>query len=169
MATTKSKAPAKGGKQKNLILQLVFRLLVLTAVASVIIAIGVYKYDWKPLGPKERRQTTKLGKPEVKLPQSLKAVADKLKGEIGSALPQNEAAPTPTLDQVISKAVETKPEEAKKAKATPTPKPAATPKPTPKPTPAPTPTPTPVPKKEEKKKKKTDKEALEEFLADELE
>lgn len=102
---------------RNLSLAVAWRLVLLAAVVAAILAIGVYRYDWRLLGPK-------------------KVIEDQ--DELGVIVEQQ--MDEQQLEKELEAAVETPIPE-----PTPQPTPELTPKPTPKPKPTPTPKVPPAP------------------------
>ncbi|NLH49254.1 MAG: hypothetical protein GX444_11720 [Myxococcales bacterium] len=132
---------------RNLPLAVAWRLLLVLAVATVILAVGIRQYQWRPFGEKQMptEKTDDLGKviqqemgPEPPTPAPLEAIGSLLE----NALPSFETSPTPAPEPTAP------PPEPKKDPKAEEPK-----------KPAPTPTPKPKPKSDEK--------ALEELLEEE--
>lgn len=108
------------------VLAIAWRLALLAAAASIVTAIGVYRFDWRPFGPKRA----------ISDEEQIKILIDQKTNPYTqpqvTPAPEPAATPTPT------------PEPAAAVSPSPTPKPKATPKPTPSPTPTPKPKPTPL-------------------------
>lgn len=109
------------------LLAIVWRLALLAAAASIVLAIGVYRFDWRPFGPKRA----------INDDEQIKILIDQKTNPY--AQPQATPTPEPTATPTPT------PEPAAAVSPSPTPKPKATPSATPKPAPSPTPKPKPKP------------------------
>ncbi len=126
---------------RNVPLAVLWRLALLAAVSAVVLAIGIYRYDWRPIGPKKTVETAD----EVGV-----AIDQHFKEEEAQRRTQEEMTPEATPKPTPEATPEPTPEATPEDKPTPTPKP----KPTPTPKPKPKPTPTPA----------LDEDGLEDFL-----
>ena len=121
---------------------IVWRLALLAAACAAVLAVGVYRYDWRPFGPK--RMLDDAEKVKMLIDQKMSPYAQT------PASPTPVAAATPAPTPVVA--------------ASPTPKPAPTPKAAPTPKPKPKPKPTPTPKPKPKPTPPLDQQGLDDFL-----
>lgn len=147
---------------RNVPLAVVLRLLLLTTTAVVILAIGMYKYDWQ-LGEKTTPATPQYEKNSVKLLTDEEESVSNPEEQIDVTREEQELADQLT-DAILGNEEQDAVEKIKerqqyKPEATPTPSPADT---IAKPTEA---SPPPLaPKKQEQKKELTEEEELQKLL-----
>lgn len=111
---------------RNLPLAIIWRLSLLVSIVVIVLAIGVYRYGWRPVGPKQ-----------LLVEDEERVIQEVIEDNFASA------TPTPQPKPIIQGTPEPTPS------ATPTPTPQIKPKPKPKPTPKPKPKTTPVPEDKE--------------------
>jgi hypothetical protein len=110
----KSKEKKKGRRPVR---QLIFRLVLLTVVVGVILAIGMVRHGWKPFGAKiptvsskPKPATPPAEDPTGQMTDKVKAVAEKLKETIAEAV----NAPTENTPEPVTPTPTPKPKPASK-------------------------------------------------------